>query len=139
MSLAERWFPGPLKELSEDECFELLAAASVGRVGYTDPDGPVILPVNYTVDNRTVLFRTAPQNSLALHVRSGPAAFEVDEADDYTQSGWSVLVRGSASFLDSEDLPADPDDRPSPWAEGTRSLVVRITPRVVTGRRLLPR
>ena len=115
-----------------------MGSTSVGRVGFVDEDGPVVLPVNYVLDGETVLFRTSPHNSVSRNVDSAVVAFEVDEFDDYTQSGWSVLVRGSASFVDPEDLPGDEALRPFPWADGVRTLFVRITPRSVTGRRLLP-
>jgi nitroimidazol reductase NimA-like FMN-containing flavoprotein (pyridoxamine 5'-phosphate oxidase superfamily) len=135
MSPKESWFPGHLHALSEDECFELLASKSVGRVGFTDGRGPVVLPVTYVVHDGVVLFRTAPGNSLARHLGSGPAAFESDEADDYTQSGWSVLVRGPVTFVPG----TSPDDEgPVPWPDNTRTLLVRITPETITGRRLLP-
>jgi nitroimidazol reductase NimA-like FMN-containing flavoprotein (pyridoxamine 5'-phosphate oxidase superfamily) len=136
MSTTEHWFPGTLWELSEEECLDLLRGRSVGRVAFNDADGPVVLPVNYVLDNGTVLFRTAPQNTVARHILSGPAAFEVDETDDYTESGWSVLVRGRASFVHFDELP-ESGSRPEPWVEGTRSLYVRITPQTVTGRRVL--
>jgi uncharacterized protein len=138
MSTSERWFPGRLTEMSAGESQDLMGSTSVGRVGFVDEDGPVVLPVNYVLDGDTVLFRTSPHNIVARHVDSAIVAFEVDEFDDYTQSGWSVLVRGSASFVDPEDLPGDEALRPFSWADGVRTLFVRITPRSVTGRRLLP-
>ncbi len=95
MSATEHWFPGRLTEMSAGECRDLMGSTSVGRVGFVDEDGPVVLPVNYVLDGSTVLFRTSPHNSLARHLDSAVVAFEVDEFDDFTQSGWSVLVRGS--------------------------------------------
>jgi uncharacterized protein len=138
MSTTERWFPGRLTEMSAEECQDLMGSTSVGRVGFVDEDGPVVLPVNYVLDGDTVLFRTSPFNSVARNVGSASVAFEVDHFDDYTQSGWSVLVRGLASFVDPEEVPKDEAMRPFPWAEGVRTLFVRVTPRSVTGRRLLP-
>ena len=67
---------------------------------------------------------------------SAPAAFQIDEFDDYTQSGWSVLLRGHATYVDVADHPAAAEL--IPWAEGQRSLLVRIAAREITGRRLLP-
>ena len=99
--------------------------------------GPVVLPVNYVVYEGGVLFRTSPHNSIARHVRGSKAAFEVDEIDDFTQSGWSVLLSGTAELVeDVHGLPSE--SRPVPWAEGTRSLHVRVRPRSITGRRLFP-
>jgi len=141
VSEQERWFRGHLKELSRDECWELLSTRPVGRVGYADPEGPVILPVNFVLEDRdTVLFRTAPHSALAQHLMTSLSAvsFQVDDFDEYTQSGWSVLVRGQASFAEHGDLPVEDDERPNPWVEGTRTLFVRITPHKITGRRLLP-
>ena len=138
MNATTHWFPGRLTEMSAGECRELMLGTSVGRVVFVDHDGPAALPVNYVLDGQAVLFRTSPHNSMAPHLEGANVSFEVDEFDDYTQSGWSVLVRGVASFVPPDELPDDEEARPYPWAEGIRSLVVRITPDRVTGRRVLP-
>lgn len=137
----DRWFPAHLKELSRDECWELLGTRPVGRVGCADSDGPIIFPVNFVVETeRAVLFRTAPHSVLAQHLLSStstPISFQVDDFDEYNQTGWSVLLRGKPSVVEQGGLPAD-DERPEPWAEGTRTLYVRLTPTDITGRRLVP-
>jgi uncharacterized protein len=135
MTQQEQWFPGHLRDLDPDECRSLLAASRVGRVAYCEEDGPVVLPVNHIVEDGDVLFATSPHSALARRFRSGPAAFEVDDFDPYNQTGWSVLVRGTARLVEYGELP---DRRPSPWVAGTRNFVVRITPDTITGRRLLP-
>ena len=134
---ADEWFRGSLQELSSRECFELLAQKVVGRVAYVNDDGPVVLPVNYVVDKGSILFRTSAASSLAAHVRDGMVAFQVDEADEVTESGWSVLLRGRATFEHPTSTGPSSHPRPSPWVQGSRNLVVRICPHVVTGRRLL--
>ena len=132
-------YGGRLRDLSTDECMELMGLHSVGRVAYASEDGPVVVPMNYVVQDGTILIRTSARTTLAAHLMHGPASFEIDEIDDFTQSGWSVLVRGAAEAVeDPATLPDDLADRPQPWAEGTRSLFVRITPRSVTGRQLYP-
>ena len=131
----ERWFPSHLREIDKAECLELLAAHTVGRVAYCDDLGPVVLPVNYVLDRETILIQISPHSILATHLRSTRASFEIDDFDDYNQSGWSVLVRGSAAYVKTADLPDD--DRPVAWAEGQRTLHVRITPQDISGRRLL--
>jgi hypothetical protein len=137
MTTSSSWKSGRLRELDASECLELLATRSVGRVAFCSDEGPVVLPVNYVVHEDGVLFRTSPHNSIARHVRGSKAAFEVDEIDDFTQSGWSVLLSGTAELVDDvHGLP--PESRPVPWAEGTRSLHVRVRPRSNTGRRLFP-
>jgi nitroimidazol reductase NimA-like FMN-containing flavoprotein (pyridoxamine 5'-phosphate oxidase superfamily) len=137
MSASSSWTSGRLRELDISECLELAATRSVGRVAFCTDDGPVVLPVNYVVDELGVVFRTSPHNSIARWAQNRRVAFQVDEIDDFTQSGWSVLVSGTAEVIDEPSaLPADA--RPLSWAEGTRSLFVRVPARTVTGRRLYP-
>jgi nitroimidazol reductase NimA-like FMN-containing flavoprotein (pyridoxamine 5'-phosphate oxidase superfamily) len=100
MTSDDRWFPSHRKELGEPECLELLAEHHVGRVAYCDDLGPVVLSVNYAVDQGTILIQTSPHSTLASRLRTAPASFEIDEFDQYTQTGWSVLVRGSAAYVD---------------------------------------
>jgi nitroimidazol reductase NimA-like FMN-containing flavoprotein (pyridoxamine 5'-phosphate oxidase superfamily) len=126
-----------MQALAPAECWELIGGRAVGRVGFCTEDGPFVLPVNYVVHEDAVLFRTSPHNVIAAHLNGKPAAFEVDDVDDFTQSGWSVLIQGRAEFLMSvADLP--PDTKPMAWPEGTRSLFVSVRARSVTGRRLFP-
>jgi hypothetical protein len=137
MNTKDGWFQGRLLDLDGDECLELLAVKQVGRLGYADEDGPVVVPVNYVLHDGNVFFRTSPHTELGRHTRSATVAFEVDDIDDFTQSGWSVLVRGPAEYVDPDDLPAAEDARPTPWPQGMRPLHVRIRPRSISGRRLL--
>ena len=137
MTSTERWFRGHLREVSREDCLALLGSKVVGRVAFCDDDGPTVLPVNYVVHDGTVLFRTGPTATIGRYL-GGLAAFEVDDPDEYTESGWSVLVRGHVEPVEPEDLPADPDARPTPWPEGVRSLYLRIVPREITGRRVFP-
>ncbi|HSV38126.1 MAG TPA: pyridoxamine 5'-phosphate oxidase family protein [Nocardioidaceae bacterium] len=136
MSPREHWFPSHVKEIDETECRELLATHQVGRVAYCDDLGPVVLPVNYAMDQGTVLIQLSPHSTMARNLRSAKASFEIDDYDDYNQSGWSVLVRGHARNVEPAELP-EADARPTAWAEGVRTFHVRITPHDISGRRLL--
>jgi uncharacterized protein len=130
------WRPGRLRELGEEECRDLLGSRSVGRVAFVDAAGPTVLPVNFVMVEDALVFRTSPHNEMARHLDGRQVAFEVDHVDDFTQSGWSVLVRGTSRFVESpEDLPGSA--RPSAWPEGVRSLFVRIDIGSLSGRRLL--
>jgi hypothetical protein len=137
MTDAASWFKGHLVQLSREECLELLASKKVGRVAYCAPEGPEVLPLNYVLEGDTLLFRTSPHTALGQRLRLDVAAFQVDEVDDYTESGWSVLVRGMVAAVEYDDLPAS-DQRPEPWVAGNRGLHLRLTPRTITGRRLMP-
>ena len=81
--------------LPADECRTLLATRQLGRIGLQGGTFPVILPVNYSLDGDSVVIRTdSPKITAAAdHTR---VAFEVDDVDERTRSGWSVLVQALA-------------------------------------------
>jgi nitroimidazol reductase NimA-like FMN-containing flavoprotein (pyridoxamine 5'-phosphate oxidase superfamily) len=136
-----RWFePALFQHLPPEECRDLLATKSVGRVGFNGPDGPQVLRVNYVVHQRnTIIFRTATGSTLAEAMRNNRVAFEIDDIDEFLQSGWSVLAVGEADLVDDPNLLAElwGDQGPQPWAVGLRTQFVRITPTRLTGRRVL--
>jgi nitroimidazol reductase NimA-like FMN-containing flavoprotein (pyridoxamine 5'-phosphate oxidase superfamily) len=134
---SDRWFAARVRDLDPRECWELLAAHEVGRVGYADDVGPAVVPVTYVVEDGSVVFRVAPYSTLGRHIPGTLVAFEVDELDDFARTGWSVLLRGRAEVIHPDELP-DLTERPEPWAEGRRPLHLRLVADHVTGRRLLP-
>ena len=125
-------------ELDLRTCRELLAQGQVGRVAVCTPSGPQILPVNYVVDGTSVVFRTAPYGVLGRHAWHGRIAFEVDEFDVATRSGWSVVAAGQGELVEDADelaaLRAFSDLQP--WAPGSRLLYVRLRWASLTGRRV---
>jgi nitroimidazol reductase NimA-like FMN-containing flavoprotein (pyridoxamine 5'-phosphate oxidase superfamily) len=48
-----------------------LEPGGIGRVGFASADGIMILPVNFAMMGKTIVFRTAPDTLLALHGRAG--------------------------------------------------------------------
>lgn len=133
----ESWFPGALKVLSREECMELLTHCSVGRVAWNEPEGPIVLPVNYVMDGSTIVFRTAIDTALARTLHLGFASFQIDEHDDFTQSGWSVLARGVVSCVDANQA-REEASTVTPWVNGERNFLMRITPLALSGRRVVP-
>jgi nitroimidazol reductase NimA-like FMN-containing flavoprotein (pyridoxamine 5'-phosphate oxidase superfamily) len=138
MSVTDEWIDGHLQELSEPECLELLRSKRVGRVAYGDDQGIAVVPVNYVVHQGSIWFRTSPHTTVGQHVRARTVAFEVDDIDEGSRAGWSVLVRGSGALREPEDLPEPSAERPVPWPKGTRWMYVSIAPRSISGRRLMP-
>ena len=102
--------------------------------------GPGILPVNYVVDGDSVVFRTAPYGVLGQRAWNERIAFEVDELDPATRSGWSVVATGSGEMVeDHHELALIRAFRnPQPWAPGSRLLYVRLVWDELTGRRVSP-
>jgi uncharacterized protein len=121
------------REMSREECFDRLDAQVVGRIGLNDDQGPVVLPVNYRMREGSVIIATGLSTTLARFALGTAVALEVEEIDPLTESGWTVLVRGRAEMVPHDELP-DRSDRPRPWVEGPRPLLVRIVPETVTGR-----
>src|SRR3974377_1661696 len=92
-----------LEVLSNEECQRLLEGGVMGRVGVTVSAIPEILPVNYTLLDGDIVFRTGRGTKLHSATSDAPIAFEVDEADPVTLSGWSVLVVGPPHEIPSPD------------------------------------
>jgi uncharacterized protein len=136
MAVRESWYPSHVRDLTLDECRSLLQSQQVGRVAFTDPDGPVVLPINYTLVGDQVVVATSAYSSLARNAPSAPVAFEIDMVDEFTQSGWSVLVRGRTSVVEGQEL--SDVDLPQPWAAGVRTLFLKISAAEISGRRLIP-
>jgi uncharacterized protein len=129
--------PGQIQELTRAECFELLAAARLGRVAVTDDRGPVVFPVTFVLDRHTVVFRTEPGTKLHAAGRGGRACFEADGADEPARTGWSVIVRGEITEVrDPHELARLRELPLRPWAPGARDHYARILPAVLTGRRI---
>ena len=129
--------------LAEAECLRLLAAGGVGRIGYTGRFGPTILPVNFALQDQTIVFRTGQHSPMGEDLRTGIAdaeykvAFEVDEISPATREGWSILIQGSAHHADSGTELADAQrSGVQAWAGGEKDLFIRIVPDRITGRRI---
>ena len=128
------------EHLQPAECWELLKGKSVGRIAYCKVNGPVVLPVNYTVRDQSIVFRTAVGSLLHEAMHTAQAAFQVDEIDDLVQAGWSVLLVGRAQWVSDTDQLTDlwwDQRQPPPWAGGERDAFVRVLPLEITGRRVL--
>ena len=127
-----------LELLTEDDCWDLLTKTEVGRVGITINAMPAIFPVNYTVVDRTIVFRTAPGTKLAAATAGTVIAFEIDEHRAADRSGWSVLAIGRAQVAHDLDLTVRVlASGLEPWADGKRTNLVRIEPEFMSGRRLV--
>jgi nitroimidazol reductase NimA-like FMN-containing flavoprotein (pyridoxamine 5'-phosphate oxidase superfamily) len=111
----------------------------VGRLVVVVGHQPDVFPVNYVIDDGDVVIRTAEGTKLAAALMGMHVAFEIDEIDEATHRGWSVVVHGEAH--ESRTLPGimhDQDLALEPWARGDKTRYIRITPTKVTGRVLQP-
>ncbi|HVA42363.1 MAG TPA: pyridoxamine 5'-phosphate oxidase family protein [Acidimicrobiales bacterium] len=128
-----------LEELTEEECWALLAGQVVGRLAVVDQGSPVVLPVNYALDSHGISVRTGPGTKLS-NASLDRVAFEVDQFNSGRQVGWSVLVQGVG--IDATDA-IDPasyrkhTSPPEPWVGGSKPNRIRIVQPRISGRRIL--
>lgn len=131
---------GGLEEIDELECWRLLGSQTVGRIAVIVGHYPLVFPVNYAVVAQGVVFRTAAGTKLWATHRSN-ISFEVDSIDMATQTGWSVLVRGSAREITVDRNPelvtAVREAAPEPWAPGPHEYLVRVVADAISGRRIV--
>lgn len=131
---------GRLTHLDVQECWELLAIRSVGRLAFVDPDGDQqLLPVNMAVRDRRVFVRTSTDSVIGSLARGHDrVALQTDHVQDLFQLAWSVTVTGSMGEVTDPDLVEELREagRPAPWAPGPREVFLVLTPRSVAGRRV---
>ncbi|HEY6311224.1 MAG TPA: pyridoxamine 5'-phosphate oxidase family protein [Streptosporangiaceae bacterium] len=125
-----------LEILPFDRCPQLLATVPVGRVSFFADGEIVVLPVNHVMDGQDPVFRTAAGSKLSAAEGQNLVAFEADEYDTQTQSGWSVLVNGRAHAIYEEpEIQRLSQLGVHPWVSAVdRPFWIRIRPSSVSGR-----
>ena len=124
--------------ISDEECFELIDTAHIGRIGLAMNAMPVILPVNFCTLDRKIYVRTAEGTKLDAAMARSVVAFEVDDAFPGREEGWSVLVVGIAEEVGGEKLMKQVADAGlQPWSRTEKTHIIRITPHVISGRRIV--
>lgn len=125
-----------LDVLDREASLRLLEQHRVGRLATTSGGSVEVFPVNYALDGDMVVFRSADGTKERLAKRA-EVAFEIDEIDPATRTGWSVVVHGHVDEV--PDHLADDYARAlgvDPWADGAKPHVLRIRPSTITGRRI---
>lgn len=119
--------------LSDQQCWERLEGQQLGRLVTHVGQVLDIFPVNYTVDDESIVFRTAEGSKLTELLINDEVLFEVDR---YTErDAWSVVVRGRAHHLTTTEEVAAADLLPlTPWIPTLKYNYVRIVADSVSGR-----
>ncbi|MBB1510252.1 pyridoxamine 5'-phosphate oxidase family protein [Tessaracoccus sp. MC1756] len=113
--------------LDGDECWALLSETVIGRIAWQGDDGIIVVPVNYQVVDRTIIFHTDTDSSLAKLADGRKVSFQVDEIDPDSAIGWSVLVQGTAGA-------ADPGVTNKSWLDGDLAVGIAVTAASIDGR-----
>lgn len=122
----------PVTVLSVEECWELLEAEEFGRLAYRLVDEVHVVPINYVVDGRSLLFRTTSGNKLLAAALHSDVALETDWHDDL--SAWSVVARGHLRQLEEDEEHRIESLPLHPWVATLKYDVIELTPETVSGR-----
>jgi uncharacterized protein len=125
-----------LEALSTQDAVALLSTIPVGRVVFTVGALPAIVPVAFAIHDGAVVMRTSRESRLAKAAPGGVLAFEIDEIDAGTRTGWSVVVMGVATVVADPVKRAAIDGVVETFAPGQDDVSIRLPLTVVTGRRV---
>ena len=125
-----------LEILDRHECYDRLAHEHLGRLAVCVGGQPIVLPVNYALDDGDIVFRSASGTKVAA-AAGRDVAFEIDGHDALRHGGWSVLVVGTAERVADAAQSARLEHLPvTPYGPGDKPIWIRIHPSAVTGRRI---
>lgn len=123
--------------LGRERCLALMASAPIGRVVYTDQALPAIAPVSFVLDGDQVIMSTGPGAKLAAAIRDAVVAFQVDDYDPGTGTGWSITMIGQAQAVRAPEEIARLARLPlRPWVNMTDGPFIRISSPHLSGRRI---
>lgn len=123
----------PVVALGEDQCWTQLRGQEVGRLVTRIGERIDIFPVNFVVDGRTILFRTAEGSKLFELTVDDHVLFEIDGHTDL--DAWSVVIRGRAERLEAaSDVERADALGLRPWIPTLKRNFVRVVPESVSGR-----
>jgi nitroimidazol reductase NimA-like FMN-containing flavoprotein (pyridoxamine 5'-phosphate oxidase superfamily) len=98
------------RELTREECNELLARNHVGRIAFSYHDHVDIEPINFVYDDGWIYGRTGDGTKLRTLAHNRWIAFEADEVSALFD--WqSVVVKGALYILESEGARSEAHDR----------------------------
>ncbi|MEO8749386.1 MAG: pyridoxamine 5'-phosphate oxidase family protein [Allobranchiibius sp.] len=122
--------------LDASACWQLLRSTDVGRLAVATAEGPDIFPINFLVDQGTIVFRTSVGSKLAAAATDPNVAFEADGYEPEAGQAWSVVVKGRAEEIRRLHELVDTTTFPLfPWHAGPKNRFVRIAARAISGRR----
>ncbi len=128
-----------LEPISKKECLERLPMVGIGRVAFFVDDHVEIFPVNYARLGHDVIFQTGPGTKLAHLTANISCAFEVDHFDVTFHTGWSIVIKGTATRIEDDYRLGLAKKLPlTPWAPGKRGFFIEISPSAISGRRIVP-
>lgn len=120
-----------LADLSVDTCLDLLRTVPVGRLVFTEDALPAVRPVNFVLRDRFIIMQ-GTVGSWADKLHNTLVAFEADQIDPKTHSGWSVIVLGKAHL--APDPIAQENITSRSWVPGRSGHFLILPIEKITGR-----
>jgi uncharacterized protein len=122
-----------MQELPELDCWERLESREFGRLAYHLLDEVHVVPLNYTVVGRRLVFQTTEGSKLLGVVMHHDVAFEIDHIGP--AKAWSVVARGRAEVLAGDEAREVREQwLARPWVSTDRFVIVAMDVAEVTGR-----
>ena len=124
--------------LSDEQCWELLAANQIGRLATVVGGRVDIFPINYVVHEGEIYFKTAEGSKLASVMAHHEVAFEIDGYNEDSNEAWSVVMAGLGRVLTHDDEMDAAEGLPLfPWNTAPKNRYVVIEPTEISGRRFI--
>jgi len=124
----------PITALSADECWELLAQETLGRLAVSVRGEPDIFPINYAVTDRSIVVRTTAGSKLVSMMLNASVAFEIDGLREEDNVAWSVVAKGLARDVAPGAIADKIAELPVPWNTSPKNRFVLIQVTEITGR-----
>jgi hypothetical protein len=126
-----------LEQLTRYESLRFLATVPIGRIIFTRRALPAVELVHFALDNGDIVIRANPGDTLAADIRDAVVAFEADSLDVAHQAGWSVAIIGRSRVVtDPGEIDRLQKIGLRSWGAGEAAHFIRISPGLLTGRRL---
>ncbi|MCC3766176.1 pyridoxamine 5'-phosphate oxidase family protein [Streptomyces sp. UNOC14_S4] len=127
-----------MAELSRQEALRLLQGARIGRLVFSHQALPAVRPVNHVLLDDQIIIRTHTGAAMLGPARDGAVvAYEADEFDTETCTGWSVVVTGEAHLVRDPAAQQRYQAALEPWIGDAMDHVISISLDMVTGCRIV--
>lgn len=126
-----------LAVLDEATCLALLRTTPIGRLVFTEGALPAVQPAAFAFSGGEIFIPTHAGSKLAVASVGAVVAFEVDEVDAATRTGWNVTVIGPSRVVtDAQEVARLDELGVRPWVGAGTRCYIGVQVRLVQGRRV---
>ena len=126
------------ENLEAVECWRLVGEHGIGRVVFEGDMRTEVVPTRYDARSRTAYFRAPTYGELARRVHRRTASLQVDDIDEQSFTGWSIVMAGTAPRVDDAATIGSLGSvgRPRPWVPGPETQWIALPVDTVRGQRV---